>query len=668
MITAGDIKELTGFCNTVEELGDVGVNLNGKVGVVRINRSAFLQILFPTNDNLGYGFTLVEAIDNKAITSFVGQMSKMVAIPDCETLDLLIAPYGAIFTSPELGDYQIRNVEVLRIFDPSVFSPKKQNTNEGNDFVGIQKVDTDLKPVNPLTTTLIMNTQNLESDNLNVNTSDASEATNYSSGVNSNLIALLFKKYRQSIVTGAPKNQMEKTSLGLAKNLVTLQSEGKITEDVSLAMLRLFYTNCSHLESVPSIEILKDELNSAKNSNRLLKEIPDEKIDSTNATAILGELYRGRVKWNEMSKTIELDGKKFEDGNQFYLQLGREHGLKASRELAKDTLVVVARDNSYNPIHDYLAGVTKQYQDYNDQELAITNLNALLEGFGITDAWERRAAIKCFLSAVVRTYEPGSKCDLMLILKGAQGYGKSTLINTLAGVGYVDLSEDPTKKDGVLEMHSGWIVELSEVEKFTRTREAFTTKAIITRQVDKLRPPYGAEHKDFKRNFIFVGTTNEDDLFLDPTGNRRYVVANVTKKVDFKDIADNRDLFWACLTHLYNLGTEWWLSDKDFAEQSERNKSAVVTDSRIEIVEEYIQNKNQIMVLDVVQMALQIKPSDPGFKRAEMDVAKMLKQLGYSKVRQSERGKKVTMWVNLDQDETSETPAPQRVDNGEIPF
>lgn len=616
--------------------GDVGVNIgNEAFGFVKMLRTDFLNLLNFDDDRGAYWFSLLDTDRTTIFYSFMGFMLPDVSIPkNCEVIILRIIPHNLISTDPHTG-YKIKAVEVVEIFDPEAESPKKQNTHSGNDTVGFQE-----------------NLSNVESEIMSNNTSSNNNSTVNSTEkqtspeplVTTEILGLLYKKYRPVVLNGVSKSRLERTSLGVAKNLAKLTSENKITNEEALGVMRMFYANCSGIGTIPSEEVILEELRQAKNGERLIQEVPEQKLDSTNAVSILSELYGNRVRWNELGNYIELDGEKFEDGNQFYLSLGTEHGLKASRELAKDTLVMVAKQNSYHPIRDYLDEVAKKHTDYSDVESAKAMLHAMLEVFGITDDWERETAIKCFLGAVARVNDPGAKVDLMLVLKSPQGYGKSTLINTLAGCGYVDIAGDPGNKDGLMEMHSGWIIEIAEVEKFTRTKEAFHTKSIITRRTDIFRPPYGAEPKEFKRQFIFIGTTNEDDLFLDPTGNRRYIVANVAKEVDFKDVETQRDEFWACLVHLYRAGYQWWLTKEETQSQSERNQFTVVTDSRIELIEAYVSNKTYIKIMDVIRQALLIEPNEPGYKKAEFEASKMLKQLGFTKRRKVVDGKKQTIW------------------------
>ena len=453
----------------------------------------------------------------------------------------------------------------------------------------------------------------------------------------------LYKKYQKVLTVGVPKVKFKGYYQGLCCNVAGLSSKGEMSEEAAKAVLVEFYRN-SGIDPVPSNAQLIDDIRKAKNSERMKEEAKSTKLTSDTSISTLSEIYQNRLAWNEMTKIVELDGEPQEDLSGAYLDIGTDFGITVSKDLAQDSLIRLAKSNPYHPVKEYLKSVSETLNSPSSVEDALSTLKGIINNFGIFGDYEVSGTIKCFLSAVYRVFEPGCKADLMLILRGTQGLGKSTLLNTLAVEGFIDLANDPTTKDGMLEMHKGWIIELAEVEKFTRTKEAFATKSIITRRVDQFRAPYARNTVSNSRNFILVGTTNEDDLFLDPTGNRRYIVVEVTKKVDIAYVEQVRDEFWANLFYLYQKKYQHYLTQEEFETQTELNKGSVVTDSRITLVEDYISSKEYVTLLDVVEQALDIERKAPNFKRAEMDVAKMLKQLGWNKKQCRIDGKKKTYW------------------------
>jgi hypothetical protein len=55
-----------------------------------------------------------------------------------------------------------------------------------------------------------------------------------------------------------------------------------------------------------------------------------------------------------------------------------------------------------------------------------------------------------------------------------------------------------------------WIIELSELDSMTRA-EVSRVKAFMSRQVDRIRPPYGRRIMTFSRQCMFAGSTNKED-------------------------------------------------------------------------------------------------------------------------------------------------------------
>jgi predicted P-loop ATPase len=92
-------------------------------------------------------------------------------------------------------------------------------------------------------------------------------------------------------------------------------------------------------------------------------------------------------------------------------------------------------------------------------------------------------------------------------------------------------------KDERLKMHRAWFVEWSELETVFSRRDVSATKAFLSSSVDALRPPYHRDTQDFPRASIIVGSTNEDEFLSDKTGNRRFWVIPVKKKIDVEQLS-----------------------------------------------------------------------------------------------------------------------------------
>jgi predicted P-loop ATPase len=173
---------------------------------------------------------------------------------------------------------------------------------------------------------------------------------------------------------------------------------------------------------------------------------------------------------------------------------------------------------------------------------------------------------RCFLiSAVARAFVPGCKVDTMLILGGRQGAGKSTLLKNLVGSDlFTDHLEDIHGKDSRMQVHGPVIIEVAELEAFSKPQTA-AIKSFISTRFDNFRPPYGRAMDSFPRRCVFAGSTNRDTYLKDETGGRRFWPIAVGYWVDNEGLLSVRDQLWAEAVHAYKAGEPWWLGEEDEA-------------------------------------------------------------------------------------------------------
>ena len=132
-----------------------------------------------------------------------------------------------------------------------------------------------------------------------------------------------------------------------------------------------------------------------------------------------------------------------------------------------------------------------------------------------------------------RILRPGTKCDHVCILIGAQGIGKSTFFEDLATFdghmfyyAITDMgasSGDSNRTQGQMFSRSV-IVDLAEGVIFeTRKAAMDRAKQVLTQTHDEYRVAYSRAPTIDPRGFIFVGTTNRKDQLGDQTGSRRFL-------------------------------------------------------------------------------------------------------------------------------------------------
>jgi len=222
--------------------------------------------------------------------------------------------------------------------------------------------------------------------------------------------------------------------------------------------------------------------------------------------------------------------------------LAVQHGYEAQVKEIEEAVTVIGHKNRFHPVREYLLGLKWD---------GVKRLDFWLRDFaGVEDStYTRAVSRKLLCAAVARVMHPGCKFDQVVILEGPQDAGKSMLCEALGWKWGADFAVDPTNKDTIANMQGKWIVELAEMSILnTSKNDREALKAFITRRIDKVRPAYGRLSMEFPRQSIFIGTINPqaDKAYLDdPTGNRRFWPIEVADRVDFKGIAEVRNMLYA---------------------------------------------------------------------------------------------------------------------------
>lgn len=232
-------------------------------------------------------------------------------------------------------------------------------------------------------------------------------------------------------------------------------------------------------------------------------------------------------------------------------------------------VIAVARRHRRHPIREYLSAL--QWDGTPRVEAMLVDL------FGAPDnAYSRRAALCFAVSAVarVRWFDAknpfiGAKVDFMLVLEGEQGKRKSSALMALFGSNwFVETSESPGGKDFYQVIQGCWGVEIGEMDSFGKA-DVTAVKTAISRRADKFRAPYERVPRTYRRECVFVGTTNEHEYLRDPTGGRRFLPVRTDGEVALDRIIELRDQLWAEAVVLFDQGAKWWELPEDAAEEQE---------------------------------------------------------------------------------------------------
>jgi predicted P-loop ATPase len=106
-------------------------------------------------------------------------------------------------------------------------------------------------------------------------------------------------------------------------------------------------------------------------------------------------------------------------------------------------------------------------------------------------------------------------------------------------------------------------------------------------------------------------------------------------------LARDRDQLWAEAIVRYKAGEKWWLKPELEALATAEQAARYKTDSWQEPVEEWVGERNDVGVAEVLEQALGFAPQKQN-RSAEMRVANILKNLGFSKHRPNKKDGKRT--------------------------
>lgn len=144
-----------------------------------------------------------------------------------------------------------------------------------------------------------------------------------------------------------------------------------------------------------------------------------------------------------------------------------------------------------------------------------------------------------------RVIVPGVQADMVPILVGPQGVGKTRAIKAMAPADehYVSLPLDGHDTDTSRLLRGKLVAELEELRGLN-SKSIEAIKAWVTRSTERWIPKYAEFETAFCRRSLLLGTTNEGEFLADPTGERRWL-AGRCGVMDIEWIKQWRDQLWA---------------------------------------------------------------------------------------------------------------------------
>ena len=295
------------------------------------------------------------------------------------------------------------------------------------------------------------------------------------------------------------------------------------------------------------------------------------------------------VKFNEFTQEILVNDELITDSflSDIRLDISDTYYMDFSKDDILQILGIIADENRIHPIKDMI-----ESREWDGQKRAET---LFIDYLGADDnEYTRAVARKWLAGAVARIYQPGIKFEMVPIIQGKQGIGKSTLAAKLGGNFFVDsLKSLGNNKDDYQMLIGAWIIELGELSSFNDTKIE-TMKGFISAREDKIRLPYDKITQRFPRTCVFIGTTNPGQYLKDTSGNRRFFpipTPNQPSKDVFSLSDEEVQQIWAEAYQLYINKEQLFLNDEEEKLANKYRDDATEEDMLLAQVKEYIDMK-----------------------------------------------------------------------------
>jgi putative DNA primase/helicase len=337
--------------------------------------------------------------------------------------------------------------------------------------------------------------------------------------------------------------------------------------------------------------------------------------------------------------------------------LCRHHSLPSMpRGTLEEAVRMVAFRHRYHPVREQFEALRGQWDGTPRLETWLRTCCLEEDEFDDSAPLQQYLARvgKWLLMAMVgRILTPGVKFDYMVIFEGPQGVGKSSLARVLGGDYYADSPLNIGDKDALQNMQGVAVYEIGELDSMSRS-EVTRVKAFISSQTDRFRATFDRRPKDYPRQCVFVGTTNEDHYLTDPTGNRRFWPVRVTRHVDLQWMRDNREQLLAEAVHRLDHGEVFYPSPEEQRSLFEPQQQQRAVENAIEsAIGRYLHDEqqrvpmggdngtllNEVTLVELLhKVGIGIEKLGPG-RFHEKQAAGALRKLGWVEGRSSKPGR-----------------------------
>ncbi|QGH73382.1 MAG: virulence associated protein E [Podoviridae sp. cty5g4] len=279
---------------------------------------------------------------------------------------------------------------------------------------------------------------------------------------------------------------------------------------------------------------------------------------------------------NEISNQLEWisDGSELEDNDfsEIYLETKKQYPKVGKNDVID---IINSKAIIYNPIKEFIE--KNRHLITEGKTIGLTGILAscILSDTGLAlndendeenksdDTYQDYFMRKWLIGIIASVY--GRISPLLLALSGKGNTGKSEFFKRLFPAElrkYNVQMKFGVDKDTSAAMCRYLLILDDELSGKSRMEDKHL-KELTSTTIFTFRPPYGRTAISRKRLAVLCGTTNDDAVLSDPTGNRRIIPIKVLEINQDKYNSIDKNALFMEMVRLYESGETWELNNKD---------------------------------------------------------------------------------------------------------